>query len=263
VGISPTSQGVQLQLGLYKIVEFAMMHPNAPPPLNPKADRRFFSVMALLVTLIVAAGFGPSYVSSLPPPGLPFWVHLHGAVMTSWVLLFVLQTWLIGQRNISLHRQLGWWSIGLVVIMVPLGVATNAMMIHRGATPPFFTPAGVMAADLLDLCLFVGLFVAAILLRRNGAWHKRLMLCGIVLLTFPAIARFIPLRSLGLSMILPVSSLVLVLLALVGPIYDLATRRKVHPAYLWGVGLIIAAQPLHDVLAATPLIQSLAHRLIP
>ena len=239
-----------------------MTHLDAVQRFDPASDRRFFTAMAGVVALVVAAGFGPSYASGLAPPGLPFWVHLHGLVMTLWVLLFAAQAWLIGRRRMDLHRQLGWGSIGLVVIMAPLGMATNALAIHRGATPPFFTPAGMMAADLLDLCIFLGLYTAAILLRRNGAWHKRLMLCAIILLTWPAIGRFIPLRSLGLAMILPASSLLLIFLAIIGPIRDLATRRRVHPAYLWGVGMIIAAQPLHGALAATPIIKAMAQRML-
>lgn len=229
---------------------------------GPGTDRRFFLVMSLVVALVILSGFGPSYASSLPPPGLPIWVHLHGAVMTAWILIFALQSWLIGHRALALHRRLGGLSVGLVAVMVPLGFVTNAMAIHRGATPPFFTPAMMMAADGIDLCLFTGLFTAAILLRHHGAWHKRLMLCVTILLTWPAIARLPPLGELGLPMIIPASTALLILLALIGPAFDLATRRRVHPAYLWGVGLIIAAQPLHGWLAASPLIQALANQLL-
>ena len=228
---------------------------------GPGTDRRFFMVMALVVAVVIVSGFGPSYASSLPPPGLPFWVHLHGAVMSAWIILFAVQAWLVGRRSIALHRRLGWLSIALVVVMAPLGLVTNAMAVHRGATPPFFTPAMMMAADGVDLTIFVGLYTAAILLRRNGPWHKRLMLCATVLLTWPALGRLLPLRGLGLPMIIPASITLLILLALVGPAYDLATRRRVHPAYLWGVGLIIAAQPLHGLLAGSPLVQGLAQRL--
>jgi hypothetical protein len=224
------------------------------------ADRRFFSVMALVVALVVAAGFGPTYTASLPPPGLPIWVHLHGLVMASWIVLFAAQAWLVGRRALPLHRRLGWASIGLVALMLPLGLATTTLAVQRGATPPFFTPAQMMAADFLDLFLFVGLFAAAVALRRQGAWHKRLMLCATVLLAWPAIGRLAPLRGVGLSNIIPVASTLLVLLALVGPAFDLATRRRIHPAYVWGVGLIAAAQLLHNTLAATPLIQGLAAR---
>ncbi len=147
--------------------------------------------------------------------------------------------------------------------MVPLGLATNLLAVKRGATPPFFTPAQMMAADGFDLLLFASLFTAAVLLRKQAAWHKRLMLCATVLLAWPAIGRLSPLRSFGLSGIIPASIVLLILLALVGPAFDLVTRRRIHPAYLWGVGLIIAAQPLHALIAASPPVQALAHSLTP
>ena len=228
---------------------------------GPGSDRRFFFVMAVVVALVVAAGFGPSYAASLPPPGLPFWVHLHGAAMTGWIVLFGVQAWLIGQRQVRLHKTLGWTSIGLVLAIIPLGVATNLLAIKRGAVPPFFRPVDMMAADLLDVTLFAGLFTAAVLLRRQPAWHKRLMLCGAVLLTWPAVARLIPLRALGIPHIIPASIAIVVALALIGPLYDLATRRRVHPAYFWGVGAIIASHPLHALIASQPAVAAWANGL--
>ena len=36
-----------------------------------------------------------------------------------------------------------------------------------------------------------------------------------------------------------------------GPVYDLATRRRVHPAYVWGGLLIVVSQPLRLAIAQT------------
>ncbi|PZR32109.1 hypothetical protein [Caulobacter segnis] len=228
---------------------------------GPGSDRGFFIVMAVVVALVVAAGFGPSYAASLPPPGLPFWVHLHGAAMTAWIILFGVQAWLIGQRNLRLHKTLGWLSISLVLAIIPLGFATNLLAIQRGAVPPFFRPVDMMAADLLDVSLFAGLFASAVLMRRKAAWHKRLMLCATILLTWPAVARLIPLRALGLSQIIPASITIVIALALIGPLYDLATRRRIHPAYFWGVGAIVISHPLHALIASQPAVQAWANRL--
>ena len=228
---------------------------------GPGSDRRFFIIMAAVVALVVAAGFGPSYAASLPAPGLPFWVHLHGAAMTAWIVLFSVQAWLIGQRNVRLHKTLGWLSIGLVLAIVPLGVATNLLAIQRGAVPPFFRPVDMMAADILDVTLFAALFAAAVCLRRQGAWHKRLMLCATVLLTWPAVARLIPLRALGIDQIIPASILIVIALALIGPLYDLATGRRIHPAYFWGVGVIALSHPVNALIASQPAVQAWADRL--
>jgi hypothetical protein len=219
--------------------------------------------MSLVVTAIIAAGFGPSYLSALPPPGLPVWVHLHGAAMAAWIVLFAVQPALVRRRSLPLHRTLGYASIGLVALIVPLGIATDLLAIRRGAVPPFFTPAAMFAADLCDLLLFAGLYAAAFALRRRADWHKRLLLCATVLLTWPALGRLPLARLFGLDMIIPISVGLLIALALIGPAHDLVTRRRIHPAYFWGVGLIILVQPLHVLLAESAPVRAIVALVTP
>lgn len=231
-------------------------------PNERQGEWTVFATMALVVALVVAAGFGPTYSASVLSTGLPFWVHLHGAVMTSWIALFAVQTVLVRRRSLPLHRALGWASIGLVVMMVPLGIATDLLAIRRGATPPFFTPAMMFASDVSDVLLFAGLFAWALAWRRRRDWHKRLLLCATVLLAWPALGRLYPLHWFGLDMIIPLSIMLLIALALVGPLHDLAVRRRVHPAYLCGVGLIVLVQPLHLVLATSAPVEAVVQRAL-
>lgn len=220
----------------------------------------FYAGMSLVVLAVIAAGFGPTYVRSRGE--LPFWVHLHGLVMAAWILLFAVKAALIRARNWRLHRALGFGSIALVVLMVPLGIATNFLAIRRGSMPPFFTPAEMMAADCVDVLVFAGLFAAAVVLRRRGDWHKRLLLTATVLLTLPAIGRLVfGVFGVGVEQVMPASLALLFSLALAGPVFDWIERRRVHPAYLWGVGALLAAQPLHWAVANSVTAQGLVERL--
>ncbi|WP_420137322.1 hypothetical protein [Sphingomonas sp.] len=228
-----------------------------------RGEWTFFATMSLVVAGIVVAGFGPSVRAGFAPPGLPIWVHLHGAVMTSWILLFALQAALVRRRSLPLHRTLGYASIALVVLMVPLGIATNLLAIRRGATPPFFTDATMFAADLCDMLLFVGCYIWALLWRHRRDWHKRLLLSGTVLLSWPAIARLRPLGALGMDMILSLSVLALIGLMLAGPIHDLITRRRIHPAYLWGVAAAVILDPLYKLVALAPPVQAIVQSVAP
>jgi hypothetical protein len=57
-------------------------------------DRRLFLATAILFPLIVLVGFGRTYYLKglFDTPPLPSGlVHLHGLVMTAWVVLFVVQ----------------------------------------------------------------------------------------------------------------------------------------------------------------------------
>jgi hypothetical protein len=61
----------------------------------------------------------------------------------------------------------------------------------------------------------------------------------------------------------PVIGMLVLAFLLAGPVYDLATRRRVHPAYLWG-GLLalVAIPPVVTQLSATEAWHSIASWLM-
>src|ERR1051325_8116039 len=82
----------------------------------PKHDRIFFSCLAIAMALSIIVGFAPTYYARLlgsaplhTVSGRTFTslVYLHGAVFTSWVLLFIVQTALIAAHRTKVHMQLG------------------------------------------------------------------------------------------------------------------------------------------------------------
>jgi hypothetical protein len=54
--------------------------------------RRFYLIMSLLMAAVFVGGF-PNGAGATSPttPGLPLLLHVHGAVFTLWVLVFVAQ----------------------------------------------------------------------------------------------------------------------------------------------------------------------------
>ena len=89
--------------------------------------RRLYLWVAVLFPLIVLAGFARAYY--LKPlfntPAIPgFLVHLHGAVLTAWVVLFVTQVWLVASRRTKVHQSLGVWGSVLAALVLIVGVAT-------------------------------------------------------------------------------------------------------------------------------------------
>ena len=73
------------------------------------SDRKFFSGMALAALLTVVAGFAPSYFfkSHFGGPQLAPLLHVHGALFTAWMVLFLAQALLVTARRTDLHRRLG------------------------------------------------------------------------------------------------------------------------------------------------------------
>src|SRR5215510_12854038 len=233
--------------------------PRMPGRVN---DRRLYILAAIVTPLIVLAGFARTYY--LKPffhtPDLPGRiVHLHGIVMTTWVLLFITQVSLVATRRTRVHQRLGIAGGVLAALVVIVGVLTALFAAARGHSPgpPALAFLVVPLGDMLVFSVLIGL---ALYFRRKLQVHKRLMLLAAINLLTPAIARipfdFIvnggPLVFFGLTD--------LCLLACVA--FDTIKHRRLHPVFLWGSIFIIAMQPLRLLLAGTGVWMSFAAALV-
>src|SRR5260370_38389164 len=159
-------------------------------------DRRMYIWFAVFMPIIVLAGFARSYYlkAFFGFPALPsLLVHVHGIVMTSWVVLFVTQVTLVETGRTRTHQRLGVFGAVLAVLIVIVGVLTGIAGAARGATPgpPALQFLVIPLGDMLVFAILVG---TALYFRRDRLdVHKRLMLLAAVNLLAPAIAR-IPLH---------------------------------------------------------------------
>jgi len=189
-----------------------------------RPDDVFFPAMALVILAVVVIGFAKSYFL----PGLVFaklpntLVHIHGALFVSWIFLLIVQSGLVAIRRIKWHMTLGLFGILLPPLMVVFGVLTLIDSIRRNGTG---IPAEmILVGDVEELALFAGLTGWAVLVRRNAAAHKRLMILGTMAMLGPAINRWpfpADLRmpgTIGVYVALP--------LLIVG--YDLWRDRRIH-----------------------------------
>ncbi len=208
------------------------------------SERRFFLVMAIAIAGTALFGFGLDFWRF---DGLffslPFHVHLHGATFTFWILFYVLQNWLVASGSVALHRRLGVLGGIVAALMVVLGITTTVWAIQMHRVPSFFPPGIFLALDVLGILGFGVLTSWAILLRRQADWHKRLMLCGTVLVMSPALGRILPMPLLGPFGPLAVFAAMSVYV-LAGMAYDVKRRGRVHPAYWWGASVLIVTQVL-------------------
>jgi hypothetical protein len=208
-------------------------------------DHRFFSCMAIVTAATILAGFSSTYLPKVVSgaPALPPIIHLHAAVFASWLAVFVAQTILVLSGRTDVHRRLGIAAVALAALMVVVGTATAitvARLGHRGIPGVEFPDTeGFLLLNLGSIVVFATLVGAGWYFRRNPQTHKRLMLTATVgALVGPGVSR-LPFAS-GRP---PVIGMLALAFLLAGPVYDLVTRRRVHPAYVWGVLLAIAASP--------------------
>ena len=211
-------------------------------------DRFFFAGMASAILFTVLVAFGGSYyqrVLSADPP-MSALVHLHAFVFALWVWLFFTQTTLVAAGRVAWHRRLGKAGAILAGLMIVLGyaVAVQAARHGHGAGGAFPDALAFLAVTLSDIVLFAGFVIAALYYRRQRELHQRLMLLATLGgLLWPAITRLPHVRGK-----FPLMFGVVVLFVLAGPAYELATRRRVHPVYVWGGLLIVASFPLRRTL---------------
>ena len=211
-------------------------------------DRRFFGyfVSALIITAIMFAGFAKNFylrawIGTRP---ITVMVHVHGLVMTAWILLFLTQTLLISKRRTGLHRKVGVAGAFLAIVVVALGIYTIANSILRGhadADLQLFSLLFV-AFDGLSLLLFGGLVLGALRLGNRPPVHKRLMLMALVSLLPPAFGRFVAYFTrvgvfeivLGLMCATVLSCIVI----------DTVRHRRLHPTLIWSGVLVVAVNIL-------------------
>ncbi len=214
--------------------------------------RVFYRAMSLLLSGITAYGFAQTVPTDLAPPGLPFLLELHAVIFIAWMVLFIAQPALIASRNIALHRRLGWLGLFLAVAMVGLGCAAILFALRNGTLPPFYPPGLFLIRGILCLAGFAGLVAAAIAQRRRAEWHKRLILCASIIVITPGLERALPVLFLGPHWYVIVDFVTLTI-ALIGPAVDVYTRRRVHPAYWYGIGSILLMQIVTDLVSSSPI----------
>ena len=210
-------------------------------------DHRFFTAMAAVTALTTFVGFAPSYYlrSFATSPPLTTLVHLHGALATSWMLLFLAQTSLVSAGRTDLHRRLGVAGVVVATLFVVVGYFTAIGAARNGVTPPGGPPPlGFLAVPLGTLLSFAILAAVGISQRRHPDTHKRLMLLATIAMVTPAFARF---RWLGPGGP-PVAIGGTCLLVIACLVYDRSTRGRVHPAFLWGGVLLMLSLPARFAL---------------
>lgn len=225
-------------------------------PSVAQRERLFFFIMALAICLTVVPAFWLFRQAGFSSFGAPWWVHIHAVTFMGWVGFYLVQNTLVWRGDVAQHQWLGRIGAGYVVWMVLVGLVLVPMTLAHDRAPPFFTPAFFLALDWTNILFFGGLIAAALLNRHRSDWHKRLMLCATVCVMAPAWGRFIVLS--GYQMTAPVNIAVLLPYIAAGMLFDLATRRRIHAAYIWGLGVLVAMVVVIELLATVPAFVRLA-----
>jgi len=220
-------------------------------PLTSSGDDRFFVRGAVIIALTIVAGFSVQYLMGRSTFYAPPLVHAHAIVFMGWVAIYLTQNLLIGSRRLDIHRKLGWIAVGWLGPMVLLGCLVTLNMVRGGRVPFFFRPLQFLVFDPMTLFFFAGLTIAAVTMRRQTDWHRRLHFCGMSLLLGPAFGRLLPLPLLQ-PWAWEAAFAAGLLFPLAGVLSDLRRKGKIHPAWRYGIGAMIACLVLTEAVTYSP-----------
>jgi hypothetical protein len=221
------------------------------PRAHTATHDRFFLTSAIVMALIIVAGFSTQLATGRSSFASPLLVHAHAVVFMGWVVLYLLQNIFVATGNRVQHRQLGWIGAGWMVAMVALGCAVTVAMVRRGQVPFFFRPLQFLVFDPMTIFAFAGLTIAAIVMRRRTEWHRRLHFCGMSLLLGPAFGRLLPLPLLA-PWAYEATFAATMLFPLAGVIRDLRQSGRVHPGWSAGIAAMLGTFLLIEAITYSP-----------
>ncbi|MBS0373723.1 MAG: hypothetical protein JSR73_04045 [Proteobacteria bacterium] len=191
---------------------------------------------------------------------VPFWFHVHGIAMVTWLALIIIQSRLARGASLAVHRRLGWSTAALIPVLIVLAFVTMAAALHAHVQPPFFTPTYFLALVTVEALAFGGLAGTALLLRRDTNWHARLILGAAVIAMQPALGRILPMPLLGpwgewLGMLVQLGAVGLIVR------HDWRQFGRFHPATGTVAATVVAAHIAPALVAALPAVRTLAMEL--
>jgi hypothetical protein len=228
------------------------------------AEHRFFAWLAGSIVVLVLVGFARTYYfhSLFGMPDLTMFLHLHGAVMTGWIALFAVQTFLITSNRVPIHRILGVFGAGYAVLVVLMGYTATVLAARREVRTHsqfVFSVLTVLALELTQMALFASLVAFGVWWRNRSGYHKRLMLLAtFCMLPNPIVRLFIWMGFGSNIMILGFWTSLVTAVVLT----DSIRNRRVHPAFGFGATIIVVFLYLVYFGSRTPLWQHFAANMV-
>ncbi len=154
---------------------------------------RNLALFASLLFVITILGFYKTYFALFPAfdASTTKLVHIHLMLLLSWIVLLIVQPFLIRKRKYKAHRIVGKASY----FLVPLIVLSMIGMVHKqfmeDVQQRMSLPENLKAIfiGIAQLILFVWFYIFSIIHKKNIAYHMRYMIgTGLVMIT-PAFAR--------------------------------------------------------------------------
>ncbi len=200
---------------------------------------KYLGYFLLLLIPLIFAGFYKSYFQPFPDFGANFdiYLHLHSIIATLWVVILIAQPFLIANKKVAWHRQIGKLSYFVFPLLILSFVPRIIKTYNAGDYPFLFFPIG----DGILLILFYSL---AIYYKKKTAKHMRYMIASALVLLGPTVGRIGP-HQFGWSELLTqnVQYGIIYSILIILVLYDFKNKRKFQP-YI----IVIAVFFIHQIV---------------
>lgn len=201
----------------------------------------FFTILGLLLLTLAVAGFWPQYFSAVtgraPAATTQFWlIHLHAALFTVWLLLYISQAALIMTGRARVHLKLGPWLAAYGFAIAAIGLYAAALLAHRFGQREndFEAAAAFVFFPIIDMVYFAGFLAAAVLYRKLPHLHKRAMFLAAFSIAVVGLGRLVGRTGFESAVAWQPLTLAPLLIAIA---YDIFICRKVYT--IMAVGLVV------------------------
>ena len=201
----------------------------------------FFTLLGLMMLALAIAGFWPQYFSAVtgrtPGATTQFWlIHLHAALFTIWLLLYISQAALIMTGQARLHLKMGPWLAAFGFSIVAVGLYAAGSLANRlgQRENDFEAAAAFVFFPVIDMVYFAAFLGAAVIYRRRPDLHKRAMFLATFSIAVVGVGRLVGRTGVESALLWQPLTLAPLVIAIA---YDLFACRKVY--LILAVGLVV------------------------
>jgi len=201
----------------------------------------FFTILGLMMLALALAGFWPQYFSAVtgrtPEATTQFWlIHLHAALFTVWLLLYISQAMLIMTGQARVHQRMGPWLAAYGFAIAAIGLYAAGLLANRlgQRENDFEAAAAFVFFPIIDMVYFAGFLAAAVVYRKLSHLHKRAMFLATFSIAVVGLGRLVGQTGFESAVAWQPLNLAPLLVAIA---YDLFVCRKVYA--IMAVGLVV------------------------
>ena len=179
----------------------------------------------LLLVPLTIAGFFKTYINQFPKfnENINGFIHIHTFIATLWIVLLIVQPFLIVYKKWRLHRNLGKVSYVLFPLLILSFIPQMIKVANSDQPKNLFFP-------LADSTLLILFYTLAIYHKKNSSKHMRYMIAIALVFLGPTFGRIGPIL-LGWSSLFTQNILYLIVYAVLVSlmVYDKRNGKKYQP----------------------------------